>query len=401
MRICQINGGVFGSTGRIIFNVSEKARQNKMEAICLSPVTSTNRFKEPGHKYIKIGNYKARQLSVLLARITGFNGCFSHFATVMALKKIKEFNPDIIHLHNMHDSYINLPMLFRFIKKHNIKTVWTLHDCWAFTGHCTHFVMYNCDKWQSECKNCSHKNVYPISLFDNSKKMHRLKKKWIKGIKSLTIVTPSKWLAQMAKQSFLKEYPIQVINNGIDLNIFKPTPSDFRKKHGLENKKIVLGVAFGWGEKKGLDVFERLAETLDEDIKIVLVGTDSNIDAQLPKNILSIHRTQSQTELAEIYTAADLFVNCTREDTFPTVNIEALACGTPVITFKTGGSPEILDENCGIVVDLDDVDGIEMQIRYVLEQRPFSKEDCLNRAKQFDMNDKFMEYIELYKKLNN
>ena len=221
------------------------------------------------------------------------------------------------------------------------------------------------------------------------------KKELFSGL-DLTIITPSEWLAGLVKESFLKDYPVKVIHNGIDLSIFKPTESDFRAKYNCEDKFILLGVAFGWGKRKGLDVFIELSKRLDERFQIVLVGTDENVDKQLPNNIISIHRTQNQKELAEIYTAADLFVNPTREENFPTVNIEALACGTPILTFKTGGSPEILDETCGCVVGKDDVEGLHGEINRIYTEKSFSKEACLARAAKFDMNDKFEEYVDLY-----
>ena len=213
----------------------------------------------------------------------------------------------------------------------------------------------------------------------------------------MTIVTPSKWLSDLVKQSFLKDYPVKVINNGIDLSIFKPTQSDFRDHYGLVGKKIVLGVAYGWNYRKGLDVFIELQNRLPKNYQIVLVGTNKNIDGILPTNIISIHRTQSQKELAEIYSTADVFVNPTREEVFGLVNVEAIACGTPVVTFKTGGSPECIDDTCGSVVPCNDIDAMEMEIRRICEERPYSKEACIAHSKNFDMNARFQEYVDLYK----
>ena len=229
--------------------------------------------------------------------------------------------------------------------------------------------------------------------------MYRLKKKWFTGVKDMTIVTPSQWLAELAKQSFLKDYPVKVINNGIDLSVFKPTESDFRKKYGIpENKYLLLGVAFDWGVRKGLDVFIELFKRLpQEQFQIILVGTNKNIDKRLPKGIISIHRTQNQTELAEIYTAADVFINPTREEVLGLVNIESLACGTPVITFDTGGSPECIDETCGAVVPCGDVNALEKEILRVCKQKIYTREDCIKRAKAFDQNEKYEEYVSLYK----
>ena len=217
----------------------------------------------------------------------------------------------------------------------------------------------------------------------------------------MTLVTPSHWLGELAKQSFLGEYPVQVIHNGIDLSIFSPRSNDFRKKYSCENKFILLGVAFDWGKKKGLDVVIELSKRLNESYQIVLVGTNDRVDTQLPKNIISIHRTQNQMELAEIYTSADLFINPTREETYPTVNMESIACGTPVLTFRTGGSPEILNDKTGYVVDCDDIDAMEQEIMRISTMRPYIESACLEHAKTFDMQNCFKEYVKLYEQYDN
>lgn len=400
MKTVLINSCNFGSTGNIMLEIAETAENGGYTAAVCYPQSRDNSRKQKEKDFI-IGTRFSRNIHLQLAGITGLNGCFSYFSTLKLLKKLDKLKPDIIHLHNLHNCYINLPMLFKYIKKHNIKTVWTLHDCWSFTGHCPHFDMIGCDKWKTGCYSCPQYKEYPKSLFDNSKYMYRLKKKWFTGIKDMTIVTPSEWLAGLVKESYLKDYPVKVINNGIDLNVFKPTESDFREKYALENKYIVLGVAFGWGRRKGLDVFVELARRLDkEKYKVVLVGTDDNVDKLLPENIISIHRTQNQTELVKIYSAADVFANPTREENYPTVNMEALACGTPVVTFNTGGSPEMLDETCGAAVAKDDNDAMYNEIIRICEKKPYSLEACIKKAKGFDKNEKFGEYIRLYEVLN-
>lgn len=395
MKIVEINTCDYGSTGKIMLQIAETARENDHSVTTFS--RKWNNTKSIADSQIYFGSFLENALHHILAKVTGLSECFSFFGTLSLILKLKKIKPDIIHLHNLHGWYINLPLLFRYIKRHNIKTVWTLHDCWSFTGHCPYFDMVDCGKWKEGCYKCPQFNNYPRSLFDNSKYMYNLKKKWFAGVKNMTIVTPSEWLAGLVKESYLKDYPVKVINNGIDLDVFKPTGSDFRKKYALENKYIVLGVAFGWGKRKGLDIFCELAKRIDEQkYQIVLVGTDDNVDKLLPDNITSIHRTQNQTELAEIYTAADVFANPTREEVLGLVNLEALACGTPVVTFDTGGSPECIDETCGAVAAKDDTDAMYNEIIRICETKPYSKEACLKRAIFFDKNKKYEEYLKLY-----
>lgn len=395
MKILSINSVPYGSTCKMMTGICELALSKHDVA------AATGFSTHPVHipvRYVPIGGMISKATHMLLSRATGYNGVFSFFSTKKFLKQVKQMQPDVIHLHNLHGWYINIPMLFRYIKRNNIRIVWTLHDCWAFTGHCPYFTLANCDKWEKECNHCPSYKEYPQSLCDNARKMFQLKSKWFTGVKDLTIVTPSQWLAGLVQESFLKEYPVQVIHNGIDLSVFKPTQSDFRHKYAIPaEKKILLGVAFGWGERKGLDVFADLEIRLDkEKYQIVLVGTDDQIDKQLPSGIISIHRTQNQKELAEIYTAADLFVNPTREENYPTVNMEALACGTPVVSYQTGGSPEILDATCGSVVAYDDIDALEKEIKRICENQAYTREACVERAKQFDGQERFCEYIKLY-----
>ena len=402
MKIAQINAVANGSTGGIMLNIARHAKNNEHDVATFSTYTFTTRSKKlpsPPENHAYFGSYGENKIHTILGQLTGLNGAFSFFGTKELIKQLKAFDPDVIHLHNLHTFCINLPLLFRYIKKNSIPVVWTLHDCWSFTGHCPHFVIAGCDKWKTECHHCPQLSVYPRSRVDNVRMAHRLKKKWFSGVENMTLVTPSRWLAELAEQSFMGQYPTRVIHNGIDLSVFKPGEGDFRQKHGLENKKILLGVASDWGLRKGLDVFSELAARLGDDYKIVLVGTNDGIDSRLPDNILSIHRTENQQELAEIYTAADLFVNPTREENYPTVNMESIACGTPVLTFRTGGSPEIPDETCGSVVDVNDIDAMEREIRRICEERPYTREACLARAKQFDMNDRFKEYLKLYKEV--
>lgn len=398
MRIAQINMIPYGSTGNIMLQIAQTAREEGHEALSLTtvPFDKKEKKKKEAEKLVYWGSIEENRTHYYLGSLLGRNGCYTKRGTRQLIRMLEQFQPDVIHLHNLHKFCINLPLLFAYIKRNSIRTIWTLHDCWSFTGQCPCFDMVACEKWKTGCHHCPQLGVYPRSRIDNTKRMYQMKKKWFTGVKDMTLVTPSCWLADLTRESFLKDYPVQVIRNGIDLSVFKPIESDFRKKYSIENKIILLGVSLGWSKRKGLDVFIELSKRLDVNYQIVLIGTDEAAERLLPDNIIAIRRTANQKELAQIYSAADLFVNPTREDNFPTVNMEALACGTPVVTFRTGGSPEALDETCGSVVDCDDVDAMEKEIRRICTTKPFSKDTCLKRAAQFDRNVKFKEYVDLY-----
>lgn len=386
MRIAEVNMVDYGSTGNIMFQIAECAREHGHEVRTFSKKWKKQIARNEFHSYY--GSTLENGLHVVAFRAVGFQGMFSYFGTKQLVNELKKFKPDILHLHNLHDSSTCLPVLFSYIRESRVKTVWTLHDCWAFTGQCPHFTVVKCERWETGCHDCPQRSSYLPC--DCSKTMWKKKKELFGEDIDLTLVTPSEWLKELVEKSFLKNHPVRVINNGIDLMAFHP--------YELEEKKgiTVLGVAMGWGKRKGLDVFLKLAEKLPESYKIVMVGTDEKVDKNLPARITSIHRTHDQNELAKIYSEADVFVNPTREDNFPTTNIEALACGTPVITFRTGGSPEIIDETCGSVVDCDDVDELVEEIIRVCETHPYAVDDCIKRGNMFNNHDRFAEYIKLY-----
>lgn len=390
MRVVQINAtcGV-GSTGKICVGISELMTANNIENYIIFS-SRTNGYPLgiscSDDQYIKI--------QALKSRILGNYGFNSEKSTRKMIRELERIQPDVVHLHNIHGHDCDLELLFSYFRQKKTKLIWTFHDCWAFTAYCPHFTMMKCSKWKTMCVNCIQRRSFSW-IFDRSTTLFQRKKELFSGL-DLTIVTPSQWLAGLVKESFLKVYPVRVINNGINLEIFKPSQSDFRARYDLVGKKLLLGVSFGWSDRKGLDVFVELAKRLPDDYRIILVGTDENVDKQLPENIISIHRTQNQQELAEIYSAADLFVNPTREENYPTVNMESLACGTPVLTFRTGGSPEIIDETCGTVVDCDDVDAMEQEILRICTDRSFTEQDCLKRAYSFEQAERFKEYLSLY-----
>lgn len=394
MKVVQINATCGkGSTGKICVALSKLMSDQGIENYILYSLGESDY--PLGIRYMHSHEVK---IQALWARILGNYGFNAVWATSRLLRKLEKIQPDVVHLHNLHSHNCNLEMLFSYLKEKKIRVLWTFHDCWAFTGYCTHFMMENCEQWRTGCSNCPQRCSYSWFL-DRSKSVFERKRQCLSGL-DMTIVTPSHWLAGLVKESFLKEYPVRVIHNGIDLKIFQPVKSDFREKYGIpEERKILLGVSFGWGNRKGLDIFVELAKKLNpEKYQIVLVGTNDQTDKLLPKEIISIHKTNSQRELAEIYTAADIFLNPTREDNYPTVNMEAIACGTPVITFRTGGSPESIAPSTGVVVDCESCEALILEISRLIKM-PEMSDNCVNERSRFDQNHSFIQYLPLY--LNN
>lgn len=387
--ILSINTVNYGSTGNIMRGISKIAEKNGFE---YWQAYAPDKHNSPSlNRDIIILPYNIRRLNEYYSWFTGKRGFSSYFSTKNFLKKVDKIKPDIIHLHNLHNNYIHVGLLFDYIKKNHIKVVWTLHDCWAFTGRCPHFQMSGCDKWKTGCYDCPYpKEEYPSVQVDKSDILWKMKKAVFTGVENLTIITPSEWLAGLVKESFLSEYPVKVINNGIDLNVFKPTESDFKKVYGLEGKKLVLGVALGWDKRKGCEDLLELAKILNDDYRLILVGAFKEQINSFPANIIGIEKTNSPKKLAEIYSVSDVFINTTYEDNYPTVNLEARACGLPVITYKTGGSPESAGEDA-IIVDVGDIYGLKLAI----EQQLGKKNENINKV-DLSAETKFTEYIKLY-----
>lgn len=394
MKILMINS-VCGirSTGRICTDLADVLKEHGHEClIAYGREYVPEKYQEISYR---IGSNTDVKLHALKARLFDAAGFSSGQATKRLIKKIREYDPDIIHLHNIHGYYLNIEILFEYLKKANKPVVWTLHDCWSFTGHCAHFDYANCEKWQTGCFSCPETSSYPKSLCDYSKKNYQRKRKSFTAVERMTIVTPSIWLANLVQHSFLKEYPVNVIPNGIDLEVFKQTKGTFRQVHHLENKKIVLGVASAWNFKKGLYDFEKLSKMLDDSYQIVLVGLTEKQKEELSKSILGIAQTNDVTELAELYSTADIFVNSTYEDTYPTVNLEALACGTAVITYQTGGSPETLNSHCGRVVPKGNIIELKKSVEELCNKEKIS----VCGRDEFDKNRCYQTYLNLFEDL--
>ncbi|MCG7280439.1 glycosyltransferase [Chryseobacterium taklimakanense] len=401
MKVLQISIEVnSGSVGRIAEQIGEKILENGGE----SYITFARNNLPSKSEVIRIGSKADVYYHVLNTRIFD-NHCFeSKKATKDLIAKIEKINPDIIHLHHLHGYFINIEILFDYLQKANKPVVWTFHDCWSFTGHCAHFEYVGCEKWRTQCYACPQKKEYPKSLLiDRSKKNYIQKKEIFNKLKNMHIVTPSQWLANLTKQSFLSNYPISVINNGIDIGKFniKSNGKEIRNKFKIGEKSIILGVASTWDRKKGLHFFEELNEKINPDEVIVLVGLSSEQIKNLPKSIVGIQRTESIDDLASLYSAAFVFVNPTLEDTYPTTNLESIACGTPVITFRTGGSTESVNTKTGFVVEQNSLYETLNCFKIIKKNgKNFYQENCRNWAvNNFNKTDRFHDYISLYKKL--
>lgn len=392
MRILQINS-VCGirSTGRICTAIADTLRRSSDD--CRIAYGRENIPLNYEKSAIRIGNEPDVKCHALMARMFDNIGKGSKRATKKFLKWVDDYNPDVIHLHNLHGYYINFEMLFNYLKKIQKPVVWTLHDCWAFTGHCAHFDYIGCQKWEKEgCHHCQKKKNYPSSLlFDRSKRNFIEKKQLFTVLNRMVIVTPSMWLADLTKRSFLGGYPIKVIHNGIDLSVFRPISGDFRDKYCLRGKIIFLGVATSWGESKGLYDFYEINKMKNKNEVIVLVGLTPQQISNLPDGIIGIQRTNSVSELAEIYSTADVFINPTYEETFGLTNVEAQACGTPAVTYRSGGSPEGVP--CEHVVERGNIYGILCKARDVIQSPRFID------VTVFSGDACYTEYINLYRQM--
>ena len=367
MKVLIINSvcGI-GSTGKICTQIADKYIDRGDECkIAYGRGICPGNLKDIS---VKIGSDCDVKLSVLHTRLTDKHGFANKIATKKFLKWAEEYNPDVVWLHNIHGYYINVEMLFEWIKSRpDMEVKWMLHDCWAFTGHCSHFAVAKCDKWKKECGNCVQKNSYPNSFVsDNSRDNYNRKKAAFTGVNNMTIVVPSNWLKELVNQSFLNEYNVQVQYHSIDKTIFAPTPGDIRERYGLQNKKIVLGVSNVWNERKGLNDFLKLSGMLDDSYKIVLVGLNKKQIKKMPSGILAIERTDNAVELAKFYSAADVFVNPSREETFGLTTVEALSCGCKAIVYKDTACEEIAKQFDGIVVN-NTVDDIYKQIMNITD----------------------------------
>lgn len=397
MKIYQVNivcGK--GSTGRIAADLSRLISSNGD-----SCRIAYGRGESPEDiDSFKISDKFDMYTHALMTRLTDRHGLYSTLSTKKLIADIEEYNPDIIHIHNIHGYYLNYRILFAFLEKYNKPIVWTMHDCWAFTGHCAHYESVNCDKWKTKCCQCSNLKGYPATWNGcNVEKNYNTKKEAFNKLHNMTIIAPSYWLAKQISDSFLNRYKCLTFHNGVDLEQFAPAVNNIKEKLNITDKKMLLGVTGTWTRNKGFYDFILLRKILDDKYIICLVGVTKKQIKSLPTGIIGITQLENTRELAKYYSAADYFLNLTYEDTFPTTNIESLACGTEVITYNTGGSPEIITSKCGYVVEKGDLNGIKKILENSEDVKAEYNQNCIDRAKKFEKDKCYNKYIELYNQM--
>lgn len=377
-----------GSTGRIIKELGDAIESNGGEYLVAYGRGGQNDDDHAWRMESSLGN----MFHAGMSRLTDRAGFYSVKATKKLIDRIKEYNPDVIHLHNLHGYYLNIELLFKYLKtEYAGKIIWTLHDCWAFTGHCTHYSYVTCDKWQTKCCKCVEKKRYPASLvIDASERNYLQKKELFSNVPNMTIVTVSKWLKKEVEKSFLKDYPVKCIYNGIDHNKFKPINSDIKEKLGIRDKKMILLVSDGWDERKGYSRFLEVAKVAPESWMFVIVGINGK--EKLPSNVIGFKRIWNQEELIELYSAADVFFNPSVEETFGLVTVEAMACGTPAVVMNSTASPELVNNKAmGEIIDVDD---IPTEIVNVLSQVLIQEREM--KISDFTKEQFVNEYMNLY-----
>lgn len=405
-KLLQINPviRVNTSTGRIMQEIGELAMQNGWECH-IAYSKGRDGIRECRSDIVPVGNIWSTAWHGIETRLFDRHGLASSHATRQFVRKIEKISPDVVHIHNIHGYFLNYQILFDYLSKAGIPVVWTVHDCWLYTGHCYYYSFAGCDRWQTGCHHCPQKKEFPTSLFcDRSRRNFEDKKAAFTSmpLDRMIIVPVSEWIRNEMRRSFLNAYPFRVIHNGINTDIFNIYDDrQVRTAFGLGDRHILLGVASIWSREKGLDDFIRMAGMLNEDEVIVLVGIKPEDRKRLPDNVVGIARTENIRQLAELYAAADVFVNPTWQDNYPTVNMEAIACGTPVVTYRTGGSVEVITPSTGMIVEQGNLNELLKSIREIESKGKASyQEACRKYALlNFKKEDRYMEYLRLYEEL--
>lgn len=400
-RLLLINVALnWGSTGKITEGIGTLAQSQGWDVY----VAHGARYKDPSNTVsIQVSSRVGEWIHFLGSFLFDSQGLGSRCDTRRFLKKVEKIKPDIVHIHNIHGCFINYPLLFTYLKEHNIPVVWTLHDCWAITGHCTHFMRTNCMKWQKGCNHCPQKRTFPTTCFlDRTERNYSLKKALFTSLQVMHITTVSNWLKGIAEASYLRKYPISVVPNGIKTDLFTREPSDIKERYGIQGKRLLLAVAIGLDERKGLYDYIKLAESLPKDYKLMLVGLTKEEQNSLPKSILSMGRTKGAKELAAYYSAADVLLSLSYEETFGLTIVEAMSCGTPAIVYNNTAQPELITPETGKIVPTGDVEAVIKAIKEICSKPKESYfEACHRHGLEYDEKMSFQNYLDIYSAILN
>ena len=400
MNVMQVNT-VYpnGSTGRIAAEIAEyTARQRNAGSVVAFGIGEETH--KQGLLAVRIGSPLERKTHAVIRKLFDGEGYASRRATKQLIRLCRSKQIDVVHLHNLHGCYLNLSLWFRYLQKAKLPVIWTLHDCWPLTGHCAHFIDCGCTLWKTQCHHCPQQKSYPVCIgFDGSKRNYEHKKKLFASPRNLTIVAPCRWMQDIVQDSFLKDVPTRVIYNGVDQQTFRRLPSDIKAQHGIAGKHLLLAVASDWTERKGLAILYQLSEVLSKSYQIAIIGLSPEQKQALPEAVMGLETVSSAETLCAWYSAADCFINPTLEDTMPLVNLEALACGTPVVVFDTGGCPEAVTDTCGMVVKRGEVCSFAKAVRHICESGIDYSDACMARAKHFSMQNTVEAYYQLYQEV--
>lgn len=388
----------WGSTGRISEQVGVLARNEGWEVM----IAHGARYQNPSEfDHYQVSTPLEERVHWLISQLCDGQGRGSWLATRRFLKKIESFKPDVVHMHVIHGYYMNYGLLMNYFKEKNIPVVWTLHDCWAFTGHCAYFTAANCEKWKTQCEQCPIPHDFPTTYIDRSKENFDRKKGVYGDMQNLVLAPVSQWLGDLVKESFLGKHEINVVYNGIDVDVFRPSETDFKKKLGIDGKHLLLGVAQGFDERKGLRDFFKLSEMLSEDYQVVMLGAMEEEIAIAPPSVIALPKTESLQDLVEAYSAADILLSLSYEETFGLTPVEAMACGTPAIVYNNTAQPEHITPEIGFVVENGDLDTLVARIKTICENGKINySTECRKRAvKVYDKNKCYRRYIDLFTRL--
>lgn len=390
----------WGSTGKIVEGIGSLAKSRGWEVY----VAHGARYKNRSNlKAIQVSGRAEEWIHYIGSSLFDAQGLGSRCATRRFLKEVDEISPDVVHIHNIHGCFLNYPLLFNYLRDKQIPVVWTLHDCWAMTGHCVHFEKTHCERWKTQCEKCPQKRDFPTSyLLDRSKRNYALKKQLLTSMDRMRITTVSAWLKGVAEKSYLNKFPIDVVPNGIDTGRFNYTDKDIKKRFQIESKILLLAVASGFEERKGIFDYVALSRILTDKYQLMLVGVNDQDRKVLPDNVIAVSRANGPEELAAFYSASDVLLSLSYEETFGLTVVEAMACGTPAIVYDNTAQPELITKETGTVVPTGDIDTLINAIEVVCSKPKETYEDaCRRHAIQYDESLSYNKYLDIYNSLIN